>query len=169
MGGSRAVDWTDALEASFEAGLAREEEVAAADLAFSLRQDVSLRDALARSATGWTVVTQGAAAAAVDEVGVDYVRAGSLLVPSTRAVTRSTGDTPPRVAETRLSELLGTACRAGAQATIATAGATSTGRLVRVAQDHVALRNEDTETVVGAAAVEWIRLRGYSASRGFSG
>ncbi len=169
MGGSESVEWIDALEASFEAGLARDEEIAATDLAFSLRQDVDLQTAVVRAGTGWTLADADGAAAAVDEVGVDYVRVGTLIVRSSRAVLRSTGARPPRPTATRFFETLGSACRAGAEVTIRTAHGSSSGRLVRVAQDHVAVRNGEVDAVVGLAAVESVRLETYSASRGLSG
>ena len=48
----------------------------------------------------------------------------------------------------------------------------ASGRLVRVAKDHVAVRKGGAETLVGLEAVEFVNLdedAGYSASRGFSG
>jgi hypothetical protein len=169
VGGSGAVEWAETLEATFEAGLAREEEIAASDLAFSLRQDVDLQAAVARSGAGWNLLAPGGATAAVDDVGVDYVRAATLLVRASHAVLRSTDGPKPRVVDRRLLELLGEACRSGVEASVTTGNGTTAGRLIRVANDHLALRNEDSEMVVGLGAVESVRLLGYSASRGFSG
>lgn len=169
MGGSEAVEWLGALEASFEAGLARDEDVAAADLAFSLRQDVDVRDALARSRTGWALTTPEAASAPVDEAGTDYVRAGDLVVRSDRVGLRSAAGPPPRVTARTFLELLGAACRAGADVQVRGYGVGTSGRLVRVGKDHVALRSGEVETIVGLATLDSVRLTGYSASRGFRG
>lgn len=169
MGGSETADWLGALEASFEAGLAREEDAAAEDLAFSLRQDVDVRQALARSRTGWTLIAPDGAPTRVDEAGADYVRAGDLVMRSDLVTLRSASGPAPRTTERDLLELLGAACRAGAEAQVRQGGAITPGRLVRVARDHLALRHGDVETIVGLGAVEAVRLPGYSASRGFSG
>ncbi len=169
MGGSEAVEWLDALEASFEAGLAREEETAAADLAFSLGQDVDVREAILRSRGGWAVSIAEGAWIRVDEVGVDYVGAGDLVVPAARAALRS-GETPaPRATDRRFLELLGTLCRGGAEVDIESHLLTGSGRLLRVAKDHVAMKNGMGETIVGLGSIQAVRIRGYSASRGFSG
>lgn len=172
MGGSKAIGWLGALDASFEAAIAREEEVAAADLAFSLRQDVDARQAVARSGAGWMLVLADAAASRVDELGADYVRSGATVVPMPRAVLRSGPGPAPVLTEGSLLELLGSECRAGIEVTVTTDQGDASGRLVRVAKDHVAVRNGETETIVGLAAIGAVRLgRGadYSASRGFSG
>lgn len=165
MGGSESVEWVDALEASFEAGLARDEEVAADDLAFSLRQDVDVRAAVARSGTAWVL----AGGAAVDEIGADYVLAGALAVPSSRAFLRAAPGHPPRTSGATLLELLGRVCRSGGRVTIQSPLGSASGRLVRVGKDHVAVRNDGLETVVGLGALESVRLEGYSASRGLRG
>ena len=168
MGGSETTDWAGALDAAFEAALAREDEVAATDLAFSLRQDVDVSAAIERSGSAWTLVGSGEARLPVDEVGLDYVMAGSLLT-RTRAVTlRSAAGPAPRTTDATFLEVLGTWARAGAR--VAASGLS--GRLVRVAKDHVALSRGGRETIVGLAALEAVRLEGqsgYSASRGFSG
>lgn len=168
MGGSENVGWPDALEAAFDAALAREEEVAAADLAFSLRQDVDVRDAVRRSGSAWTLVGNGEARLPVDEVGIDYVRAGSTLARTRSATLRSEAGPSPEMTGATLLERLGAAARTGENVTI---GGIS-GRLVRVGKDHVAVQKDGRETVVGLDAVETIRLdepNGYSVSRGFSG
>lgn len=169
MGGSEAINWIGALEASFEAGRAREEDIAAADLAFSLGQDVDVRGVIARSQTGWVLAGADAAATPVDEVGADYVRAGDLVVPSRGATLRSATGARPSPAERTFLELLGEACRTGATATVVCGGTNLSGRLVRVGNDHLALQHGDVETMVGLAAVQTVRLPGYSDSRGFRG
>lgn len=168
MGGSEAIDWLDGLGASFSAALARDEELAAADLAFSLRQDVDVHAAVARSRCGWVAAGAGGSTHRVEEVGVDYVLAGTLVLRTRAAVLRSDAGPPPRTTDRTFLELLGAACRANAD--VAVEGAS--GRLVRVAKDHVAVRKAGVETIVGLDALDWVRLPGrpgYSASRGFSG
>lgn len=171
MGGSEALEWLGVLDASFDAAVAREEEVAAADLAFSLRQDVDLRGALARSRRGWSLAGQGGYRT-VSEVGRDYLRAGALVVPIALAVVRSDPAPVPEYRDRTMLELLGAACRTGVDVTIRHSSGEAGGRLVRVANDHVAVQKGDAETIVGVAAIEAIGLLegpGYSASRGFSG
>lgn len=169
MGGHEAVEWLGALEASFEAGLAREEDAAADDLAFSLRQDVDVRDAIARSGTAWSLLRPDGETAVVDEVGGDYLRAGDLFVPSRRAAARSVGGPAPASSRHLLTELLGQACRAHAQVAVTHCSITVAGVLARVGRDHVAVRTRGGETMIGLDGVEAVRLPGYSASRGFSG
>lgn len=161
--------WLERLGASFEAAIAREEEAAAADLAFSLRQDVDAREAIARSGRGWTLVGLEGGMAALDEMGRDYVRAGAVLVPFERAVLRSGPGAPPGHDERTLAETLNAACRAGGTVLLSHDAGSVTGRLVRVAKDHVAVLSQAGETIVGLSAISSIRLEGYSASRGFSG
>lgn len=168
MGGSETVDWADALDAAFDAAVAREEEAAAADLAFSLRQDVDVRAAIERSGCGWALIQVDGAHRPVDEVGDDYVRAGTFVARSSTATLRSAPGASPRMSGMSFLEMLGAACREGAHVTIAGAS----GRLVRVAKDHVAVQKGDAETIVGLETVKSVRLdenAGYSASRGFSG
>lgn len=168
MGGFEKVGWPDALDAAFDAALAREEDLAAADLAFSLRQDVDVREAVRRSGSAWTLVGAGGTRLPVDEVGIDYVRAGSTFTRTRVATLRSSRGPSPETTDAMFLERLGAAARAGAAAD--TAGLS--GRLVRVGKDHIALEKDGSETIVGLDAVETIRLddpTGYSASRGFSG
>lgn len=169
MGGSETTGWVDALEASFAAALARDEEVAATDLAFSLRQDVDVAAAVLRSGLAWSLVGEGGASTPVDEVGTDYLRAGRVIVPSRAAVLRSAPGPSPRSGDRSFLEVLGEACRAGAALAVTHRAGTAAGRLARVGLDHVAVRSGGGETIVGLAAIEAVRLEGYSASRGFSG
>lgn len=168
MGGSETTGWVDALDAAFEAALAHEEEVAAADLAFSLRQDVDLREAVRRSACAWTLVGAGESRLPVDEVGVDYVRAGITLVRTRSAILRSAPGPSPRTTDATFVEILGSIARCGTGVDVEE----HRGSLVRVGKDHVALRKGDVETILGLDAIDRVRLEeegGYSASRGFSG
>lgn len=168
MGGAEMVDWMGALGASFDAALAREEDLAAADLAFSLSQDVDLREAIRRSRAAWTLVDADGGLHPVAEVGADYVRAGALVARTGGATVRSIAGAAPRISPGTFLELLSAACRAGACITLDGVR----GRLIRVAKDHVAVGTPDGETMVGLTGLRSVRLEeglGYSASRGFSG
>lgn len=169
MGGSETTGWVDALEASLAAALARDEEVAATDLAFSLRQDVDVAAAVLRSGLAWTLVGEGGASIAVEEAGTDYLRAGSVIVPSGAAVLRSAPGPSPRAGNRSFLEVLGETCRSGATVEVTHRAGTVAGRLARVGLDHLAVQSGGGETIVGLAAIEAVRLEGYSASRGFSG
>lgn len=172
MGGPDVIGYLDALGASFEAGVARDEDVAAADLAFSLRQDVATAAALARSGTGWSLIVDREGVVDVEELGADYVLAGPLLVPLHRIVVRSTSRTPPRVSDRSLLEVLGEAARAGASAEIVAGHSSVSGALARVTRDHLAVAGQGTETIVSLGLVERVRIggrNGYSPSRGLSG
>lgn len=172
MGGAGSVGRADALAASLEAATARDEEAAAADLAFSLRQDDDLASALVRCGSGWAIVVDGEVSDTVTEIGRDYVAAGDVLIPLSAAVLRSRDGRPPRPSERALLEVLGAACRAGSAVEVVTAATRAVGTLVRATRDHVAVSHHGVETVVALRAVEAVRrlgLAGYSASRGLSG
>lgn len=89
------------IDASFEGALARDEEIAADDLALSYRQGRSLRDALAR-AGGLRLVRQEASPP-VTFLGSDYLGLGeptSSLVPLRHAIVSChNGSKPPRQLE----------------------------------------------------------------------
>lgn len=169
MGGSRRVDWLDDLGAAFEAAEARQEEVAASDLAFSLRQDVDLVAAV--GGRGWTLVLEDGLSAEVDEVGADYVIAGLYAVPASKAVLRAADGRAPLRSERSFAEWLGSACRAGATIEVRAGSRELRGALVTVGRDHLKLRTRGAAALVGMAAVDSVGLcgDGYSASRGFSG
>ncbi len=166
------MEWLGGLDASFEAGLARDEEIAATDLAFSLRQDADLRQAVARSGSGWVLTLEGGATLPVDEVGADYLRAGETFVPFGKAVLQSSLGPAPSPIDRTLVEVLGTACRAGAEVDVTGHGRSTSGQLTRVARDHLAVTDRGQQTLIGTGAVDAVRIRargGYSASRGFRG
>lgn len=172
MGGSSSTEWLGALGASLDAAEARSEDEAAADLAFSLRQDTTLAEALTRSGSGWSRLVEGEACAAVEEVGADYALAGSVLLRLDGLTVRAAPVPAPRRTDRTFLEVLGAACRAGAVAEVSTRTGTADGVLVRVGADHLALRRGDVEILLALGAVEWVRISGprcYSVSRGFSG
>lgn len=75
------------LSASFDAVVEREEDEAAADLAFSLGQDRSLEGSLRRG--GFDLRIGGGGRRPVTEVGADYVGSGhpvAVVVPARLAV-----------------------------------------------------------------------------------
>jgi hypothetical protein len=174
LSGYEPATWIDDLGASFEAALAREEEVAADDLAFSLRQDGDLRSAVRNG--GWALLVDGERRSIVDEVGVDYVVAGDLVVRAGRAILRSAGAPAPSCSDRTFLELLGSACRDGQTVEVCAGAARVRGTLVRVAGDHLVVAHETEKTVVGLGAIDSVRICSrnggpatYSDSRGFSG
>ncbi|HEV2754602.1 MAG TPA: hypothetical protein VG318_02345 [Actinomycetota bacterium] len=168
MGGSRRIDWLDDLGAAFEAAEQRDEEAAAADLAFSLRQDVDVQSAV--RGQGWALLVAGGLAAVVDEVGADYVVAGADVVPASRAVLRSADVPAPRHSERSFAEWLSAASRRGASVEVRAGGRGVRGQLVTVGRDHLEVRAGTARTIVGLSAVDAVGLsEGYSASRGLSG
>lgn len=171
MGGTETDGWLAGLGASFDAALAREEDVAADDLAFSFRQDGDLR-ATTRG-RGWVLLLDGGEAAApVEEVGADFVSAGGAVVPVRYAALRSAEGASPRLSERTLSEVLGAACRSNAWVEARAGGTRVEGRLVKAGRDHVVLRRGATDVVLGLDAIAALRLEErapYSDSRGLRG
>jgi hypothetical protein len=84
------------LEATFEASVAREEEVAATDLGFALAQTNRLCDVLPRLQQGVVLVAEGVTLAVV-QVGTDYVVTDPpvRLVPLGRTLLRAAESVPP--------------------------------------------------------------------------
>ncbi len=168
---SRKTRWLETLEASFEASLARDEEVAARDLAFSLAQDRDLGLAAQRM-DGCALLLEGGAALQVTEIGLDYLRADTVVAPLGRAIVRAAPEAPAPVrAERKLLELLNGACRSGALVEVRTSQASFTGRLETVGRDHLGLAGSAGAVLIALGRVLEVRLggAGYSVSRGFSG
>ncbi len=156
MGGSKPVDWLDDLGASFEAAVVREEDVAAADLAFSLRQDRDLPTAL--QGRGWVALLEGGASAAVAEMGEDYVVAGPHVVPISKAFLRSAERPAPDRRERTFSEWLSSACRAGSAIEVVAGGHRTAGRLTAVGRRHLVLRRQGRDSVVGLDSIDCVTV-----------
>ena len=148
----------------------REQELAAADLAFSLLQDVSLPEAVASH--GGIAVVGGEARGAITEVGEDYLRAGELLLPQRVAVVRVSTSPAPRVVAGRFLDVLGGIARAGGQVEVSTYSESFRGKLKRAARDHLSVQTSHSEALIAVNAVLCVRVlsgSGYSGSRGLSG
>ncbi|HEX2049322.1 MAG TPA: hypothetical protein VHJ34_01675 [Actinomycetota bacterium] len=145
------------LDAAFDAAVAREEDEAASDLAFSLVQDRSLRERLARAGEAGVVVAEGRIEP-VSAVGADYVAAGdpaSIAVPLRVAevVWRDGRGARPATLDGTLLELLRSWARAGAGTTIDTIRASWNGRLVAAGRDHVVVRSRGRDVAVALGAL----------------
>jgi hypothetical protein len=151
----------ESLGASFEAAVAREEEVAAQDLALALRNDRCLGDDLVGNG-GATVVLGGWPQDRVTEVGRDYLGTGLPLgsvVVMDRAVVRRDGQGPAvRRSERNVVEVLRGWARAGVRVRALTSGGELTGRLVVVGRDYLVIKGVAGESLAGLDAVAAIRI-----------
>ncbi|HEY7875362.1 MAG TPA: hypothetical protein VIG64_09595 [Actinomycetota bacterium] len=129
----------DHLETSFDAGVARAEDEAAADLALSLLQDATLSHALQRDGAA-SVLLAGGGSAAVTEVGSDYLmcgEGGDIVVPLARATVAGTSGPPPSASGSSLLVLLRELVRHGATVEVTSSSGSYRGRLAAAAHDHV--------------------------------
>jgi hypothetical protein len=149
------------LDVTFDAAIAREEDEAAADLAFSLVQDRSLADTLARS--GAASLHVGDATVALAEVGHDYVGAGSplrLVVPSRLAViVPERGGRAPATAARSMLEVLRLWAREGAWVEASTVQGRWWGRLSKACPDHIGIRGRFGEVLVAMDAIRVVTKR----------
>lgn len=156
------------LEATFDARLARAEDEAASDLAFSLLQDLSLTEALERAGP-LQVLRAGHPPIPVTEIGADYLGcAPATFIPLGRAIARPiAGPTPVRT-DQPLVALLRRHARRGTCARVTARGAVHTGVLARACRDHVviarrrrgldALEPASAETFIPLDLIDEIRL-----------
>lgn len=149
------------LGARLDAAVARDEDEAATDLAFSLSQDRSLQGTVARLSEP---LLQGPAGDRheVTELGCDYVGCGrpvDLAAPLSRAVVRGRpGRSLLEVTDRRFVELLRVWVRRGSQVHVEADLAVLRGSLRRAARDHLVVEAVDGSwDVVGLAAVSSIR------------
>jgi hypothetical protein len=164
------------LAAGYEAALAREEDAAASDLAFSLRQDRTLLQSLVR--LGPIALLQGDfVEKPVLVIGRDYLNAslngeddrarvqGTLIVPLHRAVIVPGGASePPVVRDETLVQALRRWARLGKAVTLSTRWGDFRGHLTVVSPKHVEIQAGRRLVVVGLSAVESITCaRGGSA------
>jgi len=157
------------LEVQFDAAVAREEDEAASDLAFSLRQGLFLRDVLRRGA--WNARLDGALRA-VALVGRDYVACAgpdTILIPHRRLVVApSASGSEARTSPLSLVETLRALCRSGAEVEISGGDVVISGRLMQVGPDHVAVATSSRPAFISAEAVDLIRLMGIRESEAVS-
>jgi len=129
----------DVLEGGFRAAIRGGEDVSAADLAFSLAQDVSAIDDLRRD--GGRVRLPGLNFP-ITEVGHDYVQAGAWLVPLDRAILAIGGEARPRDGAQMLLGRLRLLAREAAGATVGVGEARSiAGIVVKATTAHLVVRN----------------------------
>ena len=156
----------ESLEATFDARVSRDEDEAAADLAFSLLQDQRLIDALGRLGPCDLRLPERPAAP-ITEIGEDYVRAGDVVVPLESVIAQPAPDRGDRPAtrEASLLELLRRVARAGGRVEVAAGAQRLVGRLSRACADHVALATPRGELVLAAGVVQEIRILDDSEGR----
>jgi hypothetical protein len=148
------------LDASFGAAIARQEEEAASDLAFSLAQDRDMLSAAARVAP-LELVMQDGDFHPVTRIGSDYFGAGdplSVLVPSHRALLQE-GSARGEVvtsSERMLNVLLRWA-RRGSVVEVSTGHARVRGRLTRAGRDHIEVLGPRGRYIVARGEVCCVR------------
>ena len=157
----------EALSASFDATIAREENQSASDLAFSLRQNRLLIDVLPRLGAAELCLPDGARAC-VSVVGNDYLGAGDpieLAVPASRAVLvqGGLGGAAERRRESLAMVLRGWG-RQGLKVQVDTGCGTLGGLVGAVGSDHIQLQTRLGWALVNLASVDALRVaRGGSA------
>lgn len=153
--------WLSSLNATFEAAMAREEEQAAGDLAFSFLQDLNQVETLRRGKAA-VLRLAGGASLPVGRVGSDYIAAGNppnLLVPLERAVILIAASGPaPETADDSLLLLLRRAARLGASVHVTTSQGQWEGRIAKAAADHTVISASGQNIVMGNRAIRSIRL-----------
>jgi hypothetical protein len=148
------------LEASFEASLARDEDVAASDLARSFRNDESLSEVLARCDGASLELSDGTRLPVV-EVGPDYVVAGAnadVLVHHDRALFHP-GDHDGGATRTEsswLSVLRGWAAD-GRRVQVRAHEGVFGGSLVVVGRDFLRIENSTGAVLLPHGAVTYVR------------
>jgi hypothetical protein len=153
----------ESLETSFDAALARAEDEAASDLAFSLLQGRTLLDLGAREGP-WDLYFGEGRRMPLTLVGRDFVAGGSppsVLVPAARAVLlhASEGE-PARESDAGLIEELRGLAGFAMVVEITTSSAVLRGHLVRVGPDHVAVRTGAGEAMAGFETIHQVVLTG---------
>ena len=148
------------LEASFEASLARDEDVAASDLARSFRNDESLSEVLARC-VGTSVELSEGMRLPVVEIGSDYVIAGvmaDVLVHHDRALFHPAdhGDGTAHTESSWLSVLRGWAAE-DRKVQVRAHGTVVGGSLAVVGRDFLRIENSTGAVLVPHGAVTYIR------------
>lgn len=160
MGDSGVDRLLASLDVAFDAAVAREEDEAASDLAYSLLEDLSLAEALPRMGP-LAAVLPGGVSLAVSVVGRDYVAAGSppILIPVTGALLMTSGESDPEITSEDLLGALRRLARAGQMVRVSSDGVESVGRLRRAAVDHLLIEGATGRAVVvGIEAVTAVAL-----------
>lgn len=149
------------LNVGFEAAIAREEEEAARDLAYSLLQGFDIGSALRRWGAAELRSVDGSLLP-IEELGQDFVAAGgsTLLCPHTHLVAyRAAVGSAPALTDETLVVRLRLWARKGARVLVRTSeGSVFRGRLVRVGPDHFELASEVGSILVATTMVAWVKL-----------
>lgn len=141
MAADDATPIVSGLEAAFDARIARAEDEAASDLAFSLLQDLTLAEALQR-AGAIDVVRPGGMASPAVEIGPDYVICAfpRAIVPLRRAVFRGADRAElPKPSDEPLVTALRALARTGRTVEVGAGGSRHRGRLARAGRDHLVI------------------------------
>lgn len=152
----------ESLEATFAAAEAAAEDLAADDLALSLRQDRTLVDVLLRH--GCSLERAGALPEPVVAVAPDHVEtATGNLVPLAAAVVRLEPTPPPAQRDVTLLSVLREYVRSGADVQVEGPSGLVRGRLTTVGRDHLSLATRRGPRVIALGAVRRVsRVRGSS-------
>jgi hypothetical protein len=149
------------LNASFEAAVARQEDEAASDLAFSLLQDLDFFETVRRG-PGAVLRMPGGNSFRVVEAGTDYVVAEGavrVLVPTLHAVViRATSGDPPRAVRGTMLDALRRMARAHTKMEVVTQDMSLDGRLVKAGPDHVVLQVRGSNVLVGLGALRAVKV-----------
>ena len=145
------------LEAQFGAAINRAEEEAAADLALSLRQDMSLQEAL--GADAWTLST-ASGPRDVCEVAKDHVRLspGTDVVPIESHVFQKAVGRAPSRSDLTLVQLLRAEVRRGAEILVEVDERAIGGRPLSCGETHLLMMSRGRELLIPLAQVRLIKL-----------
>ena len=149
------------LESSFDATIARDEEIAATDLARSLDRGADVRHRLGR-AQGAVLLLLHGARLPVASVGADYCAWGDpplVLAPLHRAALALTGvGSPPSDTPSTLTQALVRWADRSARVEVDTSTGRHAGRLEQACADHLVVDSGEGRILVPTPIVESIRL-----------
>lgn len=151
----------ETLDTTFDAAVARAEDEAASDLAFSLLQGRALLDLVVRNGP-WDLYLGEARRVPVTLVGRDFIAGGrppTALVPAANAVLlRAPDGEPPRASDDGLVEELRGLAGFRAVVEVVTTGAVLRGSLTHVGPDHLALHTGVSEAMIALNAISQVTL-----------
>lgn len=145
------------LEAQFGAAIDRAEEEAAADLALSFRQDLSLEVTLSNG--GWAALTS-AGHRTVVEVAKDHVRLepGDQVVGIRSQSFEKIEAQPPKRSDSTLIQLLREEVRRGAVVKVNAGTREMVGRVLACGEEHMVLAEGSREFVIPFQEIRSIRF-----------
>lgn len=146
------------LGATFEAEIARDEEEAAEDLAFSLRQGRSLADVLERGS--WHLMTP-AGRRPVSFLGADYAVADPAIVVPLGSAVFAASDEPSQVdvSDGTLLQFLRSLARSGALVEVTSHAGVFGGRLLWTGTDHVVVDTGAGRIAIALGGLEMVVVR----------